>query len=427
MTKKTIYILTGILAVLIIIALVVKNKFSDRNTLKVAVEKVGARNIVETVTGNGKIYPIQEVNLSVEVPGEVVRIYVEEGDSVQKGDILLEVNPTNFISSVSRSDAGYKQGLANLASAKARLAQAEAQYSVVALDYERRKKLFDQEVISSTEFETAQSNYYAAVGEKEAAEQNVEASRFQVESALATLQESKENLARTKLYAPNEGIVSKLAVSVGEKVVGTAQMAGTQLLTIANLDQMQLNVDVGENDVLRISVGDTAEIEVDAYLGEKFKGVVNHIAYSSNVAVDQQVTKFQVQILLLKESYKHLINAAKGHAYPFRPGMSATADIITNRKENIIAVPIQSVTLREKKNESTQFEEKKQVVFIVKESVVHEIEVKTGIQDDKYIEILEGLSKDESVVIAPFRAISKELKDKQNVSVVEEENLFETK
>ena len=427
MTKKTLYILAGILVLLLVVAFSLKNKFSDRNIIKVAVQTVGTKNIIETVTGNGKIYPIQEVNLSVEVPGEVIKINVSEGDSVKKGDLLLEVNPANFISTVSRSDAGYKQALANLASSKARLSQAEAQYNVVIIDYERRKKLLEQEVISSTEFEAVKSNFYAAIGEKEAAEQNVEASKFQVESALATLQESQENLARTKLYAPNDGIVSKLSVSVGEKVVGTAQMAGTQLLTIANLDQMQLNVDVGENDVLRISVGDTAEIEVDAYLGEKFKGIVNHIAYSSNATADQQVTKFQVQILLIKDSYKHLIKPEKGHAYPFRPGMSATADIITQRKENTIAVPIQSVTLREKKDEATQIEEKRQVVFLVKADKAHEVEVKTGIQDDKHIEIIEGLSGEEEVIVAPFRAISRELKDEQSVAVVEEENLFETK
>jgi HlyD family secretion protein len=223
------------------------------------------------------------------------------------------------------------------------------------------------------------------------------------------------------LYAPMNGIVSKLSVALGEKVVGTAQMAGTQLITIANLNQMELQVDVSENDVLRISLGDTANIEVDAYLGRKFKGVVSHIAYSSNALADQQITKFQVKIALLPESYKELINRESGHAYPFRPGMSATADIITQKKFGVVAVPIQSVTLREKDGD---FAEKKQVVYIADGDVAKEYEVETGIQDDKFIEIISGVEVGQQIINAPFRAISKELKDGKKISLVSEEELF---
>jgi HlyD family secretion protein len=422
MNKKIIYILGSITVLLIVVAVIGKNRFSDRNTLKVAVATVEKRDIVETVSSNGKIYPVNEVKLSIEVSGEVTRIMVQEGDSVSKGDLLLEINPINFISNVSRAKAGYNQALANLSSAKARKSQADAQFLVIQKDYERKKSLFQQEVISSFEYEQIESSYYTALGEKDAVHQNVEAARYQVESAMATLQEANENLVRTKLYAPMSGVVSKLSVALGEKVVGTAQMAGTQLITIANLDEMELLVDVGENDVLRISLGDTANVEVDAYLGKKFKGVVSHIAYSSNVGVDQQITKFQVKIILLPESYKELVNAATGHAYPFRPGMSATADIITKKKYGVPAVPIQSVTLRDK--EGSGLEGKKQIVFVLEGDLVKEYEVETGVQDDRFIEISSGVNDGQKVVSAPFRAISKELKNDKKVSVVEEETLF---
>lgn len=425
MSKKLIYILSAVFVALLLIVILGKNKFSNRNVLKVAVSNIEKRDITETVSSNGKIYPVKEVNLSIEVSGEVTRILVKEGDSVKQGDLLLEINPINFISSVTRAKAGYSQALAALSSAKARKSQADAQFVIIQKDYERKKELFQQEIISSFEFEQIEAQFYNALGEKDAVFQNVESAKFQVESAMATLQEANENLVRTKLYAPMGGIISKLNVALGEKVVGTAQMAGTQLLTIANLDQMELLVDVGENDVLRVSLGDTALIEVDAYIGKKFKGIVSHIAYSSNATLDQQITKFQVKIKILADSYKEIVDAEKGHSYPFRPGMSASADIITKRKNDVLVVPIQSVTLREDENVATGIETKRQVIFVVDGETAKEQEVKTGIQDDKYIEILEGASEGQKVVSAPFRAISKELKNDKKVSVVEEDALFE--
>ncbi|MGB1248544.1 MAG: efflux RND transporter periplasmic adaptor subunit [Chitinophagales bacterium] len=419
MSKKLLYILGAIAIVLILIVVFGRDKFGDRDIVKVAVEDIEQRDIIETVGTNGKIYPEKQVRLSVEIPGEVTKIHVQEGDSVQEGDLLLEINPSTSVTAVSRANATYKQTQANLESAKATSSQAEAQFIITQKEYNRQQQLLNSGVLSSSEFDQVESQYYTAIGQKESASQNVQASRYQVESALATLQEAQENLSKTKLYAPMSGIVSALNVEQGEKVVGTAQMAGTELITIADLDNMELQVEVGENDVLRISLGDTADIEVDAYLGEKFQGIVSHIAYSSNELLGQQVTKFQVKIKLISSSYKHLVNAEAGHSYPFRPGMSATADIITDKQSNIITVPIQSVTLRD--NDSTK--NTYQVVYLIEDDIAQEYIVETGVQDDSYIQILSGVEGG-AVVSAPFKAISKELKDEQSVTVVSEEELF---
>ena len=287
-------------------------------------------------------------------------------------------------------------------------------------DFTRKEKLHLSGVISDSEFDIVESQYYTSLGEKKAASQNVQAAKYSIASANASLEEANQVLTKTKLFAPLDGIVSKLNVELGERVVGTAQMIGTELITIADLNHMELQVDVGENDVLRISVGDTAEIEVDAYLDDKFVGIVSHIAYSSNQGFDQQVTKFQVKIDLLASSYQHLVKPAEGHAYPFRPGLSATADILTNKKINIITVPIQSVTKREDDNGQN----KREVIYIVENERTKEIKVKTGFQDDEYIEITSELQENLPVISAPFKAISKELKDSMIVQIVLKEDLF---
>lgn len=425
MSSKLLKILAVVFVVLLLILFVAKkngwiNKQSETN---VAVEKVSYRSIVEKVGANGKIYPVKEVKLSVEISGEVTAINVSEGDSVRKGDLLLVLNPNTYSSSVSRANAAYKQALSSKSTAQARNSSAKAQFIIIEKDYNRKKSLKNNGIISEAEFDAVESQYYTALAEKEAASLSVQAAAFSIESAQASLNESREILSRTKLYAPMNGIVSKLNVELGEKVVGTAQMIGTELITIADLDNMELQVDVGENDVLRISVGDTAEIEVDAYLDDKFEGVVSDIAYSSNQSFDQQITKFQVKIKILPSSYQHLVKPSEGHAYPFRPGLSATADILTNRKDNILTVPIQSVTKREDENGKN----KRQVIYIVKEGKTQEIRVETGLQDDEYIELKTNVAENEAVISAPFKAISKELKDSMLVNVILEEDLFKVK
>lgn len=422
MSKKLLIIISVVFILLVSIAIAFKKKFSDRNASIVVVEQAQFRSLTESVSANGKIYPFKEVKLSLELPGEVSNIYIQEGDSVVNGDLLLEIEADNYIASVSQSNAAYNQALANLSTSKARLSQAEAQFKIIETDYNRKKQLFENEIISAVEYEASQSQYFTALGEKEAAFQAVEAGKYQVQSAQAGLQQTQENLSRTRLYAPMDGIISKLNVEKGEKVVGTAQMAGTELVTVADFKEMELKIEVGENEVLQISKGDTALIEVDAYLGEEILGLVNQVAYSSNALIDQQVTKFEVKITLIKSSYEKLITEER--LLPFRPGMSATAEVITQRKDHILCVPIQCVTLRDL-NEEDDFEEKTPVVFVHKDGQVFLKEVTTGIQDDTYIEILDGIEEGEEVVSAPFKAISKELENEKLVNVVSEDELYE--
>ncbi len=422
MSKKLLIIISVVFILLVSIAIAFKKKFSDRNASIVVVEQAQFRSLTESVSANGKIYPFKEVKLSLELPGEVSNIYIQEGDSVVNGDLLLEIEADNYIASVSQSNAAYNQALANLSTSKARLSQAEAQFKIIETDYNRKKQLFENEIISAVEYEASQSQYFSALGEKEAAFQAVEAGNYQVQSAQAGLQQTQENLSRTRLYAPMDGIISKLNVEKGEKVVGTAQMAGTELVTVADFKEMELKIEVGENEVLQISKGDTALIEVDAYLGEEILGLVNQVAYSSNALIDQQVTKFEVKITLIKSSYEKLITEER--LLPFRPGMSATAEVITQRKDHILCVPIQCVTLRDL-NEEDDFEEKTPVVFVHKDGQVFLKEVTTGIQDDTFIEILDGIEEGEEVVSAPFKAISKELENEKLVKVVSEDELYE--
>ena len=422
MSKKLLVIISVVFILLVSIAIAFKKKFSDRNASIVVVEQAQFRSLTESVSANGKIYPFKEVKLSLELPGEVSNIYIQEGDSVVNGDLLLEIEADNYIASVSQSNAAFNQALANLSTSKARLSQAEAQFKIIETDYNRKKQLFENEIISAVEYEASQSQYFTALGEKEAAFQAVEAGKYQVQSAQAGLQQTQENLSRTRLYAPMDGIISKLNVEKGEKVVGTAQMAGTELVTVADFKEMELKIEVGENEVLQISKGDTALIEVDAYLGEEILGLVNQVAYSSNALIDQQVTKFEVKITLIKSSYEKLITEER--LLPFRPGMSATAEVITQRKDHILCVPIQCVTLRDL-NEEDDFEEKTPVVFVHKDGQVFLKEVTTGIQDDTFIEILGGIEEGEEVVSAPFKAISKELENEKLVKVVSEDELYE--
>ncbi|MFT5071958.1 MAG: HlyD family secretion protein [Chitinophagales bacterium] len=424
MSKKLLIILSVCFLLLLAGVLVFKDKLNGRNATIVVLEEANLRSLTESVTANGKIYPFKEVKLSLELPGEVTDIFVNEGDSVVKGDLLLEIEADNYVSSVSQSNAAYNQAQANLSSAKARKSQADAQFQIIETDYNRKTQLYQKQIISAIEFEASESQYFNALGEKEAAFQAVESSGYQVQSASAGLQQTRDNLSRTKLYAPMSGIVSKLNVEQGEKVVGTAQMAGTELITISDFEEMELKIEVGENEVLQINKGDTALIEVDAYLGEEILGIVSQVAYSSNALLDQQVTKFEVKIKLVKTSYAKLTSDES--ILPFRPGMSATAEIITNKKEDILCTPIQSVTLRDP-NEEDNFDEKIQVVFVFQEGKVIQREVKTGIQDDTYIEILSGVNPGEKVVSAPFKAISKELENDLEVKEVSEEELYEEK
>jgi HlyD family secretion protein len=322
-----------------------------------------------------------------------------------------------------------------LSSSKSRLAQAESQFQKAELTYNRNKKLFDDKVISSQDFESIKSAFEVAKAEVDAARMAIASGEFTIKSSQASLKESRENLNKTNIYAPVDGTVSKLSKEKGERVVGTNMMEGTEIMRLANLNEMEVNVDVSESDIVRVSRGDTAEIEIDAYLGRKFKGIVTEVANSATISGVQstdQVTNYTVKARILRESYQDLLVGKSADFSPFRPGMSTTIDIITNRVLSVLSVPIAAVTTRDSlKSESKKTAEVtnskvKECVFIVVDGKVKMKFVKTGIQDNMSIQILEGLTADDKVVTSPFRAISKTLKEGDVVKVVQKEELFVT-
>ncbi|MBA7527223.1 Macrolide export protein MacA [subsurface metagenome] len=421
--KKLFRIVIIITVAVIILAFIGKRVgwFGKEETFEVTTEKGEKRTIIETTTANGKIQPETEVKISPDVSGEIVELYIKEGEYVEKGKLLLKIKPDTYISMRDRAEA-------SLNSAKARLAQVEAQYIQSDLSYKRNKQLWEQKTISKAEFENAEAAFKMAKAD-------VEAARFTIKSGEASLKETEENLIKTSVYAPMAGTISRLNVEKGERVVGTELMSGTELMRIADLNRMEVMVEVNENDIIRVLTGDTAIVEVDAYMDDKFNGIVTEIANSATttgISVDQ-VTSFDVKILLLKESYQHHITET--NPTPFRPGMSATVDIQTETKLNILSVPIQAVTTRadtteqiyDEEESSFDDEELKQVVFVVNENMALSKEVETGIQDNNYIEILSGITEEDEVVIAPYSAISKKLNDSSLVEVVTKEELFKEK
>ena len=442
--KRNIWIIIGAVVLVILIVLAIK-KGKSSEAQKVAVEKVQKRTIVETVSANGKIQPAKDVKISPYISGEVVKLFVKEGDFVKKGQKLALIDPKIYRSTFQQSEAALQTAQANEANAKARLAQAQAQFTKAKLDFARSKKLWKGQVISDADFDAAKSNYQVGEAEVQAAAESHKASQFQVKSAKAQLSQAKENLDRTTIYAPNNGTVSKLSVEVGERVTGASQFsAGTEIMRIANLDVLEVNVEVNENDIVQVSLNDTALIEVDAYLNRNFKGIVTEIATSANttgVSADQ-VTNFDVKIRMLKKSYADLIKPENPIPSPFRPGMSATVEIQTKRADNVLTVPIQSVTTRadstgRQKTAREKREEKKETadntninkktqeyVFLYQDDKAKLQKVKTGIQNNMYIQIKKGLKEGQEVITAPYRLVSKTLKNGDAVKKVAKKNLF---
>lgn len=416
--NKILKILLPAVIVLVLFAVIGKKAgwFGKALTIKVAVEKAEKRTIVETITANGKIQPEKEVKISPDVSGEIVELTVKEGDPVEKGQLLLRIKPDNYISMRDRA-------LADISSAQARTAQAEAQFTQAELAFQRSKQLYDEQTISKSDFEQAQATYKVAKA-------TVDAAKYAITSAEAALKDANQNLIKTSIYAPMTGNISMLLVELGERVAGTNLMAGTELMRVADLSRMEAQVEVNENDIPRVKLGDTALIEVDAYLDQKFKGIVTEIANSAKttgVSADQ-VTNFDVKILVLPSSYQKLVDA--GDKHPFRPGMSTTVDIMTQSKKDVLTVPIQSVTTRTDTAKIAGTPSEKDIrtlVFVTDGKYALARNVKTGIQDNSYIEILSGIEPDIEVVSAPFSAISKKLSDSTLVQVVKKEELFKVK
>ena len=449
MKKRKNLIRFGIAAVvLIIIVLAIARKqglIGKEDLTSVTSEKAELRSIIETVSANGKIQPEAEVKISPDVSGEVVDVFVKEGDEVVAGAILAKIDPKIYASNYDRILASLNTQKANLANSRARVAQVQAQFINAKASFERSERLWKEKAISASEYDAAKSAFEVARAEVTAAEETVKAADFSVKSAEASVKESAENLYKTTIYAPVSGTISKLNVEKGERVAGASQFsAGTEILRIANLAMMEVIVSVNENDIVRVSLNDTALVEVDSYLNRKFKGIVTSIATSANVSglSADQVTNFDVKIRMLPDSYGDLIPKNTPNASPFRPGMSATVDIQTETALNILTVPIQSVTAREDstkmekkegEKESKQAEETKRAepvqeyVFLQKGGIASLQKVKTGIQDNTYIQITEGLKAGDEVISGPYRAVSKSLKDGDKVEVVDKADLFKKK
>ncbi len=417
MKKKSLRIILILVVLLFILAIAGKKMgwFGKEFRTKIATEMVESRTIVEQITANGRIQPETEVKISPEISGEIVELPVREGDQVKAGDLLVKIKPDIYISARD-------QALAALNSAKARLAQADAQLIQSELSYQRNKQLYEQKAISQADFENAEASYKMTQADYRAAE-------YSVASSEANLKRAQEDLIKTTIYAPMPGTISMLLVEKGERVVGTSMMSGTELMRIADLDKMEVVVEVNENDIIRVNLGDTALVEVDAYLDHIFKGIVTEIANSASTTgvTTDQVTSFNVKILLLKDSYADLITAQNKN--PFRPGMSATVEIQTETKHGVPSVPIQAVTTRVDSTSQGMDAEGveqtyREVVFVYRNDSVFMQDVKTGIQDDKFIEILSGLADSTEVVVAPYSAITRKLEDKAPVEKVKQEDLF---
>ena len=453
--KNKLPLILVISALLILILFIAGSKlgwFGDGNVTKVAVDKVQEKTVHELVSASGKIQPEFEVKLSSEVSGEITELNIKEGDVVKKGQILCRIKPDILQSGYDQAIASLNIQRATLASSEQQLKQQEANFVNTENTYKRNQELFKKRVISAAEMDKAEADYRSSLASIAAQRQSVRATRYGIDQSQASVKQAGDNLARTTIYAPADGVVSLLSVELGERVVGTAQMAGTEIMRIANMSSMEVNVDVNENDINRVKVADEADIEVDAFQGRKFKGIVTEIASSSKSAATttaatstaEQVTNFNVKVRINTASYEDLLNKEANNPSPFRPGLSATVQIKTKTASGLV-VPIQSVTIRtegkstDDKKEADQTQKDsgvqkketaasenagaKEYVFVLNGTQVDMVEVKTGIQDDNNILILSGLKKGQEVVSRPFNAISKSLQDKSKVEKVDKDKL----
>lgn len=457
--NKILILLVVVVVVLLAVVLIGKKQgwLGGSAATKVAVEEVAKRNIVEKVSASGKIQSESEVIISPDVSGEIMELPVKEGDRVQAGQLLVKIDPDIQQSNVERLEAALNTSKANLANAQSRLAQSQARLTNSTANFDRIQQLFEEKVVSQSEYDAALSEFNVAQSDVEASQQSVEASRFQVKSAQAALKEAEKSLTRTEIYSPVNGTISKLNFEKGERVVGTSQMQGSEIMTIADLNEMEVVVEVNENDIIRVGYNDTCDIEVDAYLDRTFAGIVTNIANSakSDGMGTDQITNFEVKVRILRSSYTNLSNEKQPDQSPFRPGMSATVDIRTRSVRNVLSVPIQAVTTRTKSELEEQVSDQKtkeraerndaaessdeddekidrpapdedaiELVFVVDGGKAIVKQVKTGIQDNEFIEIVSGVEENDKVVTAPYRAISKKLTPGDDVQAVSKDELY---
>ncbi|SHM12665.1 efflux RND transporter periplasmic adaptor subunit [Hymenobacter psychrotolerans] len=456
--NRLLYILLGLVIVLIGGYVVGKKQgwWGKPAGTEVTAAKAATVNIVEQVSASGKVQPETEVKISPDVSGEIIELYVQEGDSVKKGQLLLRIRPDNYQALVNQQSAVVNTQRANVGQSQARLQQLLANAKQTELTYRRNASLYKQKVISQADYEAAKAAYDASQEELNSARASIRAAQSNVASAQASLEDARKNLNKTTIYAPVSGTVSKLNVEKGERVLGTSQMAGTEIMRIANLNSMEVRVNVNENDIINVHLGDSVDVEVDSYASkdEKFRGLVTSIANTAKDALTAEaVTEFEVRIRLLPDSYRHLLRTVNGRTVvPFRPGMTASVDIITDRKTGVLSVPLSAVTTRSDsamaasaagsggprvrvgvggRGSSGAAEAKpapkaadvQEVVFVIRDGKAVLTPVKTGISDFQNIEILSGLQVGDQVVSGPFRAVAKTLKPNEAVVVKDAKSL----
>lgn len=429
--KRTTWIILSLVVLIVLLVVLKKTGVLGHDTgLKVTAEKAVKRTIIETVNASGKIYPEVEVKISPDVSGEITELTVEEGDSVKKGQVLARIYADIYATQRDQAAAAVSQQQAIVSNGSAQLQALKSSLQTTKATYDRQKQLLNDKVISRSEFEQAENAYLTAQSNYNAALQNIRANQAAVQSATSNLQKTNKDLSRTVITSPMSGVISLLNVKKGERVVGNSMMAGTEMMRVADVSVMEVQVDVSENDIPKVNVGDTAIVEVDAYTNRKFKGVVTKIASSNTTAATTTATtatsstdviNYKVHIRLLASSYADL---AVSNPMPFRPGMTASADIQTKREDDRLSVPINAVTSRPKDG-GTDLEE---VVFVLqKDGTVKKMKVSTGIQDINYIEIINGLNEGDMVITGAYNTVSKVLNNGMKVTVVDKDKLFETK
>ncbi len=457
MNKKLLWIIIGLIVLVgTLLLLKYKGVFGKDEGMKVSAEKVEKRTIIEVVNASGKVYPEVEVKVSSDISGEIVELMVAEGDSVKKGQTLARIYADIYATQRDQAAASVNMQQSQVANSQAQLDALKSSLNLAQGQYNRQKKLLDEKVISRAEFEQAENTYKSAEANYNAATQGIKGNQASVKSAQANLQKANKDLGRTTIVSPMNGVISLLPVKKGEKVAGNSFNVGTEMMRVADMNVIEVQVDVSENDIPKVHLYDSALVEVDAYTSRKFKGLVTQIASSNTTAAQasssaNDVTNYKVHIRLLKDSYKDLIDPAKPKSFPFRPGMSASADIQTKRHENVLSVPINAVTTREKGSDVSVNERKsamktgddnnaaaedkksvsdelEEVVYVLqKDNTVKKVVVRTDIQDINNIEILAGLKEGDMVITGPYTIVSKMLKTGNKVLVVPKEQLFDQK
>jgi len=446
---KKLYWIIGI-GVVILLAIIFIKVSEGTKPLEVTLEKAELRSVVEVVSATGKIQPETELKITSDVSGEITEMLVKEGDEIKKGALICRIQPDLYESALDRVNASVSTTKANLKSAEAQLEQAKANLANLEANFKRNKKLFEQGAISQQEFDATKAQFESAKANVDALDAGVSASKSNIQSSEATLKEASTNLEKTYIYSPVDGTVYKMNIEKGERVQGVQGFQGTEILRLANLNEMEVSVEVNENDIIKVHKGDTAIVEVDAYMNKKFKGIVTEVANSANIAnmsIDQ-VTNFVVKIRLIRDSYGFLIT--EKNPVPFRPGMSASVEIQTLRVSNVVTVPIQAVTSRNKdslmvkegeqngdmkvKNDKEKVDEEKEkkkaeeeikeLVFVIKDGKAVQKVVLSGIQDNEFIQIISGLEKGEEVISGPYSAVSRSLRDGSKVAVVSKKDLY---